>query len=329
MADNGNKIARFNLNDEQGLRAVARALSSEIRLAILRTLQTGNKSIGELSEALQVPMSTISTSVSILAEAGLIITQYKPQEHGVLKLCSQSLSRVVLDLSSDASAETGEKSKSLTMNMPVGCYSDAQNITSTCGLCSEYSIIGEKDVTLSFFHPDRFSAQRIWFHSGFVEYRFSFAFMNNIEFKWLEISFETCSEAPMYRDPWKSDIDVFVNGKELGIFELDESYFGAKRVRGKRGRGAAGKTPVFGVLKREGKVFVSIVPRCSREELLPIIQGKILEGSTIHTDGWKAYDGLILNGYTHYRVFHHENEFVRGKSHVNGIESFWNFAKRR
>ena len=117
--------------------------------------------------------------------------------------------------------------------------------------------------------------------------------------------------------------------KELGIFELDESYFGAKRVRGKRGRGAAGKTPVFGVLKRKGKVFVSIVPRCSREELLPIIQGKILEGSTIHTDGWKAYDGLILNGYTHYRVFHHENEFVRGKSHVNGIESFWSFAKRR
>ena len=117
--------------------------------------------------------------------------------------------------------------------------------------------------------------------------------------------------------------------KELGVFELDESYFGAKRVRGKRGRGAAGKTPVFGVLKREGKVFVSVVPRCSKEELLPIIQGKILEGSTIHTDGWRAYDGLILNGYTHYRVFHHENEFARGKSHVNGIESFWSFAKRR
>ncbi len=72
--------------------------------------------------------------------------------------------------------------------------------------------------------------------------------------------------------------------KELGEFELDESYFGAKRVRGKRGCGAAGKTSVFGVLKREGKVFVSIVPRCSREELLPIIQGKILEDSTIHAD---------------------------------------------
>ena len=117
--------------------------------------------------------------------------------------------------------------------------------------------------------------------------------------------------------------------KELGEFELDESYFGARRVRGKRGRGAAGKTPVFGLLKRDGKVFVTIVPNCSKEELMPIIQGKILTGSTIHTDGWKAYDGLILNGYNHYRVFHHENEFARGKSHINGIECFSSYAKRR
>ena len=112
--------------------------------------------------------------------------------------------------------------------------------------------------------------------------------------------------------------------KELGEFELDESYFGARRVRG-----AAGKTPIFWLLKRNGKVFVTVVPNCSREELMPIIQGKILEGSTIHTDGWKAYDGLILNGYNHYRVFHSENEFTRGKSHVNGIEYSWSYAKRR
>jgi len=118
-------------------------------------------------------------------------------------------------------------------------------------------------------------------------------------------------------------------GCESGEFELDESYFGARRVRGKRGRGAAGKTPVFGLLKRDGKVFVTVVKNCSRASLLPIIQGKILEGSTIHSDGWKAYDGLILNGYDHYRVHHSKNEFARGKSHVNGIESFWSFAKRR
>jgi transposase len=117
--------------------------------------------------------------------------------------------------------------------------------------------------------------------------------------------------------------------KELGIFEADESYFGARRVRGLGGRGAAGKTPVFGLLKRGGNVFVSLVKNCSKEELMPIIRGNILEGSTIHTDGWKAYDGLILNGYEHYRVYHAKHEFARGKSHVNGIESFWSFSKRR
>ncbi len=120
-----------------------------------------------------------------------------------------------------------------------------------------------------------------------------------------------------------------IESKEYGEFEVDESYFGAKRVRGKRGRWAAGKTPVFWLLKREGKVYVSVVPDCSRDSLMPIIQGKVLEGSTIHSDGWKWYTGLIVNGYDHYRVFHSENEFARGKSHVNWIEAFWSFAKRR
>ena len=114
-----------------------------------------------------------------------------------------------------------------------------------------------------------------------------------------------------------------------GEIEVDESYFGARRVRGRRGRGAAGKTPVFGLLKRGGKVFVTVVASCSKAALMPIIEGKVLEGSTIYSDGWKAYDGLILNGYDHYRVFHSKNEFARGKSHINGIEAFWSFAKRR
>lgn len=127
---------------------------------------------------------------------------------------------------------------------------------------------------------------------------------------------------------------IFQNGetgkvKKSGEFELDESYFGAKRVRGKRGRGAAGKTPVFGLLNRNGDVHIEIVENCSKAQLMPIIQGHILEGSTVHTDGWKAYDGLVLNGYDHYRVYHSHDEFARGKCHVNGVEAFWSFAKRR
>ncbi len=153
---------------------------------------------------------------------------------------------------------------------------------------------------------------------------------------------ETAAKAAMYTGLHRNTVNrmymllrkrmaemSIAEAQEIGEFEIDESYFGARRIRGKRGRGAAGKTPVFGVLKRGGKVYVNIVKNCSREQLLPIIQGKALQGSTIYSDGWRAYDGLILNGYDHYRVHHHENEFARGKNHINGIESFWSFAKRR
>ena len=114
-----------------------------------------------------------------------------------------------------------------------------------------------------------------------------------------------------------------------GEIEVDESYFGARRVRGKRGRGAIGKVPVVGLLKRNGKVYVQIIENCLRRGLMPVIRGKILEESTIYTDGWKSYDGLVLNGYKHYRIHHNKNEFAREKNHINGIESFWSYTKRR
>ncbi len=114
-----------------------------------------------------------------------------------------------------------------------------------------------------------------------------------------------------------------------GDVEVDESYFGARRVRGKRGRGARGKTPVIGLLKRNGRVYTQVIPNCTREELMPVIRGKIFSESTVYTDGWKSYDGLVVNGYKHYRIYHSENEFARGKNHVNGIESFWGYTKTR
>jgi transposase len=134
-----------------------------------------------------------------------------------------------------------------------------------------------------------------------------------------------------YYDEIRQKIIIFTNKKQkfFGEIELDESYFGAKRVRGKRGRGAAGKTPVFGILKRNGEVHIEIVKNCSKASLMPIIQGKILDGATIYTDSWRGYNGLILNGYDHYRIHHSKNEFARGKNHVNGIESFWSYCKRR
>jgi len=59
---------------------------------------------------------------------------------------------------------------------------------------------------------------------------------------------------------------------ETGEIEIDESYFGASRVKGKRGRGARGKAPVFGLLKRDDKFYTQIVKNCSKSVLMPIIE---------------------------------------------------------
>lgn len=115
-----------------------------------------------------------------------------------------------------------------------------------------------------------------------------------------------------------------------GEVEVDESYFGARRIKGKRGRGAYGKTIVFGLLKRQGKVYTEIVPDCQRATLQGIIRGHVEPESVIYSDGWRGYNGLVDIGYDkHYRVFHSNNEFARGHSHINGIESFWSYAKMR
>jgi len=123
--------------------------------------------------------------------------------------------------------------------------------------------------------------------------------------------------------------------KIFGEAELDESYFGRKRVRGfrgklKRGRGTL-KQPVFGILKRGGIVYTEIIPNCKKPVLQRIIRGKIDPSTIIYTDGWRGYDGLVDVGFDkHFRVNHGENEFSKGSGiHINGIENFWSFTKRR
>jgi len=117
---------------------------------------------------------------------------------------------------------------------------------------------------------------------------------------------------------------------EAGEVEIDESYFGARRVRGIRGRGARGKHIVFGLIKRGGNVYTQVVRNCSAAELLPIIMKKVNEESVVYTDGFKTYDGLVDLGYKkHHRIKHGQNEFALGSNHINGIENFWAIAKTR
>ena len=115
-----------------------------------------------------------------------------------------------------------------------------------------------------------------------------------------------------------------------GQIEVDESYFGPGRVKGGQGRGTKGKTIVFGLLKRGDQVYTEIVDDCSAVVLQSIIKGKISMDSVIHSDGWRGYNGLVDFGSKKlFRVHHAENEFVRGTSHISGIESFWGYTKTR
>ena len=98
----------------------------------------------------------------------------------------------------------------------------------------------------------------------------------------------------------------------------------------KGGRGAGSKTIVFGIFKRNGWVSTEIVPDARKTTIQRIIRGKVALDSVIHSDGWPGYHGLVDMGFEkHLRVEHGNNEFANAQSHINGIESFWAYAKLR
>jgi transposase len=108
-----------------------------------------------------------------------------------------------------------------------------------------------------------------------------------------------------------------------GEIEVDESYFGGGVRKGKRGRGAAGKVPVFGLLKRGGNVYAVTIPNARSETLIPIIKSKIRPDSIVYTDSFRAYDVLDVSDFHHVRI-NHSKLFAEDRNHINGIENFWN-----
>ena len=192
---------------------IAHALASPVRIRILEALGSRSMNVGELSDTLDIPMSTTALAVKTLEEAGIITTETQPGARGAMKLCSRRLDTLAIQL-----APEEEESNVLVQSIPLGGYSCAEGIIPTCGLASAEMIIGEMDAPAMFYSPERFRAQLLWFRQGALEYHFTFPHMDQMEIEWLEMSFEACSEAPMYRDPWKSDIVVSVNGKRLGVW---------------------------------------------------------------------------------------------------------------
>jgi len=112
-----------------------------------------------------------------------------------------------------------------------------------------------------------------------------------------------------------------------GVCSVQVQAGGGKR-KGKRGRGAAGKVPVFGILEREGRVFVEVLPTTRAKDVLALTVKKVRRGSIVYTDRYRSYDALMFCGYRHLRV-DHGKYFSRGRVYINGLEGFWSYAKER
>lgn len=112
-----------------------------------------------------------------------------------------------------------------------------------------------------------------------------------------------------------------------GQIELDEACFGGRR-KGKRGLGAAGKVPVFGILERRGRVQVNVIRDVSAQRLLELTLKKVRRGRIVYTDKFRGYESLMFCGYRHLRI-HHRKVFATGKVYINGLEGFWSYAKQR
>lgn len=134
-----------------------------------------------------------------------------------------------------------------------------------------------------------------------------------------------------------------IPGVFSGTVEVDETYLGGQKKNkakkqlfkemlageeSKRGHGTT-KQPVFGILTRQGKVFAKLVDDTEAGDLLPIITKRVKAGSRVCSDTWRAYTGLAAKGYVHRTVEHGEKEHVRGKNHINGLEGFWGYLKRK
>ena len=129
-----------------------------------------------------------------------------------------------------------------------------------------------------------------------------------------------------------------------GTVEVDETYLGGQKKNkrksqlkkdkqiyskeSKRGFGTT-KQPVFGILCRSGKVYAKLVDNTEAKDLIPIITKRVRSGARICSDTWRAYTGLATKGYVHRTVEHRKKEYTQGKNHINGLEGFWGYLKRK
>ena len=205
---------------------VVKALASEVRVRVLRLLETcGRMNVNDIARELDLPQSTISSNLQILEAANLVVTKVVKARKGNQKMCESTFSEVLIAFS-DVQAERDQDA--IEVSMPIGLYTRCE-VSAPCGLCGPEGTIGLLDVPDTFLDPDRMKAGLLWFTRGHVEYQFP----NNLKISGqkpsaLEFSMELSSEVPGTSADWPSDISLSVNGIDVATW-TSPGDFGDKR----------------------------------------------------------------------------------------------------
>lgn len=216
---------KLNLDDTTHLSAIAKALSSETRIEILKYLRYKDLNVNEIAEIMDIPASSSAAHVKVLEEAGMIKTALQPGIRGSMKLCHIILDHLYVELNTTRNLEQEEE----IIKMPIGSYVDYK-IEATCGIVSSKGPIGTEDDPRCFYVPERVDAQLIWLGNGYIEYRFPNHSLAGKKVMRLELSMELCSEDHEFNMNYPSDITLWVNGQEVGTWTC-QSDFGGRRGR--------------------------------------------------------------------------------------------------
>lgn len=202
---------------------IFKALGSDVRIEILNILLDNNSmSMNELASRLNITNGALTSHIKKLESCGLISISSESAGHGNQKICSVHLDKILIDL------ERQEDILNVySTDIKVGHYS-VYRICPTCGLASDKAIIGEVDDSRYFDHPDRYSADILWFTKGFVEYNIPNFIPSFQKITQLTISAELSSEAPGVNNVWPSDISFYLNDVCIGNW-LSPGDFGDSR----------------------------------------------------------------------------------------------------
>jgi predicted transcriptional regulator len=220
MQEIENTIVINPLEDIDKLKAIA----SEPRIQMLDLLREKTLNINEIAAVLKLPQSTVATHISILEDAGLIVTESVKAKKGNQKLCHPAFR----DLLVQFPEKQNTINNYIDIEMPIGIFTD-YSVTAPCGLCSSEHIIGYLDFPDSFLNPDRMKAGLLWCGTGTVEYKFPNNTMYELKkISKLELSMELSSETPGTNKDWLSDITMWINKVEIGTW-VSPGDFGDKR----------------------------------------------------------------------------------------------------